>query len=79
MDNANWDLAWGAISSSDSIKFDNVDLKLQDQDRWHQLAQAQIIIGWYAHEVLTDKLNKNTLEKLVKNGAIVLLGCPAAG
>ena len=79
VDNATWDLAWSAISSSDSIKFDKVDLEKQDQAWWHQLAQAQIIIGWYVHEALTKILNESMLQMLVKNGAVVLLGRPAAG
>jgi len=79
VDNANWDLAWSAISSMDCIKYDKVDLEGQDQVWWHQLAQAQIIVGWYVHEVLTDKLDESMLEKLVENGAIVLLGCTATG
>ncbi len=82
VDNANWDLAWSAISSSDSIQYEKVDLEsteLQDQAWWHQLAQAQIIIGWYVHEALTKVLNESMLQMLVKNGAVVLLGCPAAG
>ena len=82
VDSANWDLAWSALSSSDGIKFEHVDLELQGQDwrAWfHQLAQAQSIIGWYLHELLEEKLNESMLQMLVKNGAVVLLGCPAAG
>lgn len=80
VDNANWDLAWSALSSMEYIKHDKVNLEHQDQDWWLQLAKkAQIIIGWYAHEVLSSELDVSMLEKLVQHGATVLLGCPAAG
>ncbi|KAL0039691.1 hypothetical protein WJX77_005282 [Trebouxia sp. C0004] len=79
VDNVNWDLAWSVTSSTDCITRDKVDLKLQDQSWWHQLAHAQIIIGWYVHEVLTDELTESILKKLMEHRAIILLGCPAAG
>ncbi len=79
VDSANWDLAWSALSSMAYIRHDKANLRWQNQDWWHQLAKAGIIIGWYAHEVLSSKLNVSMLEKLVENGAVILLGCPAAG
>ncbi|KAL0045441.1 hypothetical protein WJX82_006720 [Trebouxia sp. C0006] len=79
VDSANWDLAWSALSSMAYIRHDKANLRWQNQDWWHQLAKAGIIIGWYAHEVLSSKLNVSMLENLVENGAVILLGCPAAG
>lgn len=67
-------------NSSNNIKLEYVDLKRQDQDWWwHQLAHAQIIIGWYVHGLLSGVLNESMLEMLVKHRAAVLLGCPVAG
>lgn len=61
------------------IQHEKVDLWEQSPDWWHQLGKAQIVIGWFAHEVLSRKLHVSMLEELVKKGAIVLLACPVAG
>ncbi len=50
VDNANWDLAWSAFSSMDSIQYDKVDLELQelqDQDWWHQHMLKSLLAGMF--------------------------------
>lgn len=79
VDSADWGLAWSPLTSLDFVKHDNMDLETEDQDWWDQLRKAKLIIGWYVHEVLQDKFTLSMLEKLVGGGAVVILGCPAAG
>lgn len=77
VDNANWDLAWSALRTMGYIKHDKTNLSWTSSDWWAQVAQeAQLVIGWFAHELFSMKLTVDRMEQLVDAGAAVLVSCP---
>lgn len=82
VDNADWTLQLTASSRAEITDVDleiwQSDLTKMNRNSWHKigLADADLVICSYVHDVLESMLTREFLTKIVAKGACLLYVCP---